>query len=605
MPEGIAQGRGARPPLPVPPAASLLLLGSLVLLAIFLDLEPLLTFSAWGSDTGEYAVMTAHLLQTHGFLLSGYTGWGFGYPYFPGTFEVGAGVAAAAGTDPLWTLEVAIPVLASLSVVPIYLLFRRLYPSEPVALIGAALAAVAFPRVFILSHAAPASLGDLLVVAGLWLLVEQRRDPRWLLLLGLDGVGLIVTHHLSSYFFLLSALGLLVGVELYAPHRWSRRFPLREFVFLGGFTSTLLAYWYYYAPPFRSILEQGLLGAPPIVAAGAALGIVALGAVLVLLRRKLPTLRDRPLWRTKWPVPRKVLRDASVLSLLLGVGIAYLLVEPLPGTSDVVPVVDVLYFLPFLVLVPLVAGGRSLGSLTSLGEGPLAWFGAIAASAAFALRTANSAIPPDRHVEYLALPLVLLAAMTIGSLISDLHASGRRRALVAVVLGVGLLVGANAAVCYPPPSLLEGFQEGFTAQDTALASWAVSSLPAGSALASDHRLSDLYFGYSGWPATWSAAPCLFVGENTSCARQELQDLSFPLAHFAPRPLDAVAVDPVMVQQGVALNPNAPAVPMSASALAYLEGPGFILLYSDGGASVWWVDSWALAPLNATAGPASG
>lgn len=589
-------------PRPLPATASLLLLGSFVLLAVFLDLEPLLTFSAWGSDTGEYTLLTAHLLQQKGFLLSGYQGWGFGYPYFPGMFEVGAGVAAATGGDPLWTLEVAIPVLAALSVVPVYLLFRRLYPSEPVALLGAALAAVAFPRVFIISHAAPASLGDLLAVAGLWMLVEQRRDPRWLLLLGMDGLGMILTHHLSSYFFLVSALGLVVGLELYAPTRWSRRFPWRELVFLGGFTATLFAYWYYYAPPFRVILEQGALGLPAGVIAGGAIGLIAFGGLLIQLRRKGPWLRGRALWRTKWPKYRKTLRDGALLSLVLAVGFAYTLFFPLPGTTDTIPWTDVLYFLPFIVLVPLAAGGRSLGTFARMGEGPLVWFGAVGASALFALATSNSTIPPDRHVEYLALPLVLLAAMTLANLMQNLHAEGRKRELGAVMLAAGLLVAANAAVCYPPPSLIEGFQEGFTAQDTSLASWAVASLPAGSTLGSDHRLSDLYFGYSGAPATWSAAPCVFVGSNTSCAREELLSLSFPLARFPARPLDAVAVDPAMVQQGVALNPNAPAVPMSSSAREYLDGPAFVLLYSNGEASVWWVND---PVLSASGPPATG
>ena len=159
------------------------LLLSLLLLAVFLGLEPLLLYAAWGSDTGEYYRLTLALVQNGRFLLDGYQGWGFGYPYFPGIFEVGAAVSQATGANALVSLEVTVPVLAALSVAPVFLLFRRLYPSDTVALVGAALVAVSFPRLFDISHAAPLSLGDLLCVASLWAFVEQRTDRRWLVVL--------------------------------------------------------------------------------------------------------------------------------------------------------------------------------------------------------------------------------------------------------------------------------------------------------------------------------------------------------------------------------------------------------------------------------------
>ena len=81
------------------------------------------------------------------------------------------------------------------------------------------------PRMFSLAHPAPLALGDLFVVAALWMFVEGRRDVRWYFPLALTGGALIVTHHLSTYFFLVSALGSLILLELAVPGRWSRRLP--------------------------------------------------------------------------------------------------------------------------------------------------------------------------------------------------------------------------------------------------------------------------------------------------------------------------------------------------------------------------------------------
>lgn len=581
------------------------LLGALSLLALFLGWEPLLTYSSWGSDSGEYAFLTTGLLAHGSFVLSGYQGWGFGYPYFPGMFEVGGGVAAATGLDPLLALELAIPALAAASTIPVYLLFRRLYPSDNVALLGAGLAAVAFPRVFILSHAVPAALGDLLAVAGLWMLVEQRRDPRWWALLLPVSFGLVITHHLSCYFFLLSSLGLVVGVELYAPRRWTRRFPLRELLYLGGFTVSLFAFWLGYAPPFATILGEGFPGVPVVLLPLAALTVIAFLGLLVHLRRRGFLFGVRPVWRAKWPPRSHLLRDSGLLTALLLGGLSYLLFFPLPGTSDVVPSSDLLWFVPFLAIVPFVAGGRGFGSLTRLGSAPMGWFGFIALSAAFALRTANEAIPPDRHVEFLALPLLLLAAITLGRALAVLHRAPDRRPLALAIALVGVLVVANAAIVYPPPSLLEGFQEGLTPADMGVVSWAATSLPPATTFASDHRLSDLYFGETGRPATWDSTTCLFTSNNTTCALGELRGLRFPLFRFAPRPLDVVAVDPTMVDQGVALDPNAPAVPMDACAVGLIAGPGFLEVYDSGGTSLYWVDLAALPAVGPTVGPCAG
>ncbi len=53
------------------------------------------------------------------------------------------------------------------------------------------------------------------------------------------------------------------------------------------------------------------------------------------------------------------------------------------------------------------------------------------------------------------------------------------------------------------------------------------------------------------------------------------------------PIDAVAVDGVM-RGGVALDPGAAAVPMSASALAWLAAPPFVPVYENGDQVVYWV-----------------
>ncbi|MDE1819795.1 MAG: hypothetical protein KGJ23_02255 [Euryarchaeota archaeon] len=590
MPPSVARG----PDGCLRPAALALLLGALALLTTFLGLEPLLLFGAWGSDSGEYALLSQSLLAHQRFWLQGYHGWGFGYPYFPGMFEVGAAVASATGADTLLSLELTVPILGALGVVPLFLLFRRLFPSDRVALLGAALSGVASTRLLVLSHAAPLTLGDLLWVASLWALVEQRRDARWWAVLSLTAPSLVLTHHLSSYFFLVSAVGLVVGVELFAPRRWSRRFPLRELAFLGAFSVALFVYWFDYAPPFAREISQGLLGSSPLLAPlGGILGVVVAGALIELRRRRALGGRGRwPAWSVRWPNRTHVVRDVLVLGGLIFGGLSLLFLVPLPGTGDKVTLLDLLWFTPTVLYVPLASGAKGVLPIPRLGPAGYTIMIAIGLSAIFALATGNIAIPADRHPEYLFVPLALVVAVVVGRALASARASPRRGAYAAALGAVVVLMAANAATAYPPPSVLVGFQEGFTAQDLTLASWMATELSRGAHLASDHRLSDLYFFDSGGsPATWDNASCLFVGDRNLCAMAELKSSYLPNPPLRG-PVDVVAADATMVQSGVALDPSEPAVPMSPSALARLAGPGFVVLYSDGDQTVWWASSTA-------------
>src|SRR4029077_3187836 len=128
----------------------------------------------------------------------------------------------------------------------------RLFPNDTVAILGAVLASLAMPRIYSVAHPAPLALGEALAIAALWMLVESRRDARWHIPLTLTGAALVVTHHLSSYFFVVAALGLVVVRELVWPHRWSYRFPTRELAFLAAFLVGTLAYWFEFPGAFAA-----------------------------------------------------------------------------------------------------------------------------------------------------------------------------------------------------------------------------------------------------------------------------------------------------------------------------------------------------------------
>lgn len=572
------------------------MLFAIFMMALFLDLSPLLSYPIWGSDTGEYYYLTSYLVNNGHLLLNGYQGWGFAYQEFPGIFILGGAVAGAYGASPLISLEIVVPFIGALATFPLFLLFRRMFERDSVALLAAAIGAVLFPRLFILAHPVPDTLGDFLAIGALWMFVEQRRDVRWFVPLILCSLALVISHHLSSYFFLISAAGIVTGLELITPKRWSVRFPAREYAFLAGFSAVLFAYWIDYAIDFRSIIEEGVpfihLSATGLGAllAASTMGLLLLLAFMVHLRRTV-LARTRSIMRAKWPTRFKVARDATILSILVFGGAAVLVFFPIPGTGQKIPAIDLLFFAPLLAIVPLSAGGISVSAGARLGPAPYAWLIALLLSATAAAITNSQALPVERHTEYVVAAFSLIAAMGFGSLVARADRSWRTLAPIGVC--VVLLLAANAYIAFPPPQLSDGFQEGFTVQDVALAQWGAVALPAGTVLASDHRLSDLYFGFSGNPATWSTTCSLFLGNSSECPyypgtaiQAAFAELNSSFAPHTLRPVDVVAIDSTMVTTGVALDPSQEALPLNQSMLTFLEGTHFALIYQNGEQEIW-------------------
>ncbi|MGI0070780.1 MAG: hypothetical protein ACRECT_01705 [Thermoplasmata archaeon] len=586
---------------PVRPETLLFLL-ALALVLVAVALEPYLSYAVFGSDSGEYYRLTATLLSTgHLPIGAAYGGWGSAYPDFPGIFLLAGAGGAGLGLSPLTALTVIIPVVAVLSVFPLFLLFRRLYPHDMVALLAAGLASAAMPRLFSIAHPAPLALGDLLAVAGLWMFVESRRDQRWFLPLALSSGALIITHHLSTYFFLVGALGGLLLLEFWRPGLWSRRFPTREFVFLGASLTATFLFWFYGTTSFVSKVVlpafPASVAATPgeafVVLEGVGLGAVVVAALLLRLRRaRFPVLRP---W-VRLPTDRSLVRDYVVLLVGIFGGIAVLLRVALPGTTQTTSLAAILWFVPVLGIAVFASGSRRALSPARLGPFGVAWLGALALMAVVTLAAGglpgtafgdySAAIPASRFAEYLMIPLSLLAAVGLARLVVRARDHAGRRAFLAACLGVVLLLAANAAIVYPPQSDLGGFEEGLTHGDAALWMWVGLTEPRTAVVASDHRLSSMIFGVDGNPATWDSTPALFTGTNWTAAVSELQSSPAPITS---EPIDLVVVDSVMYG-GVALNPSAEALPLSAAAIAWFGGLPFVLLYENGPNVVYLVDA---------------
>jgi hypothetical protein len=301
------------------------------------------------------------------------------------------------------------------------------------------------------------------------------------------------------------------------------------------------------------------------------------------------------------PADRSLVRDFAILFALIFGGIAVVVFVPLPGTSQLTTAAAILWFTPVFLVGVLTAGSRRTPTVARLGPFSITWTAALGAGAAVTLLVTYvvssssivEAIPASRYVEYLLIPVGLLAAIGAARLVARAGDRGGRRALIAASTAVLVLVAANAAIVYPPQTDFGGFQEGYTVADSGLWMWVGtpgSGIPVNQTVASDHRLSSAIFGFDGNRATWGSTPALFTGSNWTQAEAELR--SSPAPH-TDHPISYVVVDSVMYS-GVALNPAGAAPPLSSAAIEWFSALPFVPVYENGQNVIYLVDSSTLS-----------
>src|SRR2546422_884016 len=311
-------------------------LTALVLGSIAVRLSPLWSFLYWGSDTGEYFAILRGLVRT-GHVSTMYDGWGVTYPYFPGMFFLQGGLAHLSGLDLPTVLNLLVPILGALSVVPIFLIARRVTGEDRVALFAAALLVGAIPHAYTTAHPAPATVGNLLALTGLLLFLRLRTDRGAMVPLVLVSGTLIATHHLSLYFYLLMVLGTIIVQGLARPWRWTAG-SKREVAYASLLLAGTFVYWLVYATTFREFILTDVDIRPwwaVLVLFG--LGLVFLGAIIYA--------RTRIGWRYRPRYPGLRYRGTaytSAVGVILILGIVSVVFGG-PRTTFPVPAVGLVF----------------------------------------------------------------------------------------------------------------------------------------------------------------------------------------------------------------------------------------------------------------------
>jgi hypothetical protein len=576
-------------------------LGAILFLAMVVRLLPLVHFSVWGSDWGEYYSISGHL-ATDGTFERHHLGWGEAYVDFPGLFVVAAGSALVLGVPTSGALSVVVPCATALSVLVVACIVLRFRRWPWAAVVAAAFLAVAFPEVFTNSHGVPGPVGSVLTMCVMLVFimgdawrredgVDAPRPGAMYALLLLLAVALAATHHLSLYFALI-AVGLAHLVRaLMVSGGEPRRAAWGEYslvVLLGSAT----VFWLVLAPNFREEVMVDMFGMPGWAVM---VGVWAGALAMLGLARWLGT---RPHHIPRLPYTGPIGLSAYIAAFVGGgvLVMAGVSAWGMPGTSIDPGTGILVYFLPLLLTLALTVGIFEVLLMRHGGLVVVAWLGAIVLSFLFATAIQSRVLVSYRHIPYVVDAAAVLVGLGAVNLRRISLPGGRRWDRIAGA-GVVALVAMLVLTAYPPKEIMGGFQEGTDERELAAALWLRGGLPSPGAdpaddssgtVATDHRLSSIAFGVGGQMATWDSGGGLLQARSDAEVQGALASIDTPRD---ARPVTAVLLSDDLGSGAAGLQWE-PARPVEGAAWDKFFAPPFVRVYDGGTAWVLWVDPTA-------------
>ncbi|MBU4255715.1 MAG: hypothetical protein KKB04_00490 [Candidatus Thermoplasmatota archaeon] len=547
---------------------------SVFLLGLIMRILPLTSYAVWGSDTGEYYYLTKSLVENH-YISFDYSGWGFGYPYFPGMFVL-TGSAEFLGFNLMDVLLILTPVISGLSVILIFFITKNVFKDDRIGIVSALLFAVAIPHVFTTSHPMPGSLGDFLLLFCVFLFLKTYKNKNFILLLVPSATALIVTHHLSSYFLFISILFFVFIRELVQKSSDKKKLWI-EIPFLGFLFATMMIQWLWIAKPFENIIYDAFKIKSLIIAVLSCLAFSAL-PIIVFLRRKIPYT-----YKPKHPTYKGMLiKYCAAIAVSFPILMMAVFVK-VPGTTITIDKSSIILFAPTIILFSFCVIGTGFSDFYKNGNFLFCWLGAISLSMLVGVVTDNTVLIPYRHLQYIVVPLVMFAGVGIVKFYDGCKRNNLKNAFFACLFAMLLVLAPFS--CYPPANVLGGFEEGTDYRDMEAVFWVKENLPDAT-IASDHRMSSMLFGFADTSPTWEYAPIVFHSSSFNESKDELLKCHTPSGE---KRIDYVFIDKTMKEKGVALSQYENAEPMSTQSIEKFNHEPFVKIYDNGYVQIYRID----------------
>lgn len=452
------------------------ILGAIVAIAIILRSFPAWLNPAWGVDYGIYYGITVKLAEDPQFYQP-HTGWGSSYEYFPVLYVITLAFHWITGAGIDFLLPKVAPVFGGLTVLILYFIALELFKSRRAALISAALLAVSTIQIYETSHAAPLTMGHFFLLLSMYCFIKYRENESYTGPLYVSTMLLIGSHHLSTYFYIISICAITI-VRNWNAEAWKPKIKTDVFYIIFASAATFL-YWGFIATPvFRSFMGAATGISPAII-----ISIFYATLFACLLACKIKMSRY---YRVRKLKPSAHFNWAKLGITFIGTLVVIFVVKVIgafggarinwPTMVFVVPLCSALIGFAYI--------GWSYLHFYKNGRFIKGWIIALLVSLAYSAVTSNGYLYTERHLEYIIEPMCIAAAVGFLGFIAQFEHSRRR-----ITIGLLACLIVAMAIGYPQyVSTAWQYPEEITGSDINAVNWMKANLPDDSVIAADHRM---------------------------------------------------------------------------------------------------------------------
>lgn len=456
--------------------------------------------AAWGGDFGIYYGLTSRMVENQQ-IFNEYDGWGGMYNYFPVLYIFSAAGHWITGVDLLWVMPKIAPIFGGLTVFILYFIIYELTKRRDLALLSSLFLAVIPFHVYQTSHAAPLTMGHFFMILCMYLFIKYMNQKKYLIPLLISTVFLIMSHHLTTYFFLITLLFIVVIKSI----RVNLREMYRDVFYVTVASALVFGYWIYIATPvFSTFMNEGLSISSYLVITLFYVSLFGLLLGIAALKKNTPAwvhmLQKTFSFNLASSRKRASLYFIAGFVFILCAEILFLFVNfPVSGLK--MRPLSILYSIPMLLFIGFGCLGVEYLKKMQNHWFFQAWLLAILCSFIYSLVTINTTLFPDRHVEYLTVPACLFTAVGVlyffrnreGNVTFSLKKPRSYPSLqVVFVLVVCGLVFSNAVAVYPVYTSLEWMDESIPNETANAIAWIKDNLDKNTTMvATDLRLSKM------------------------------------------------------------------------------------------------------------------
>jgi hypothetical protein len=501
-------------------------------LAIFIRSIPGWLNAAWGCDFGIYYGLTKAFVESKE-LFNPYFGWGGSYQYFPVLYSITGVVHWITGIDVLIIMPKIAPIFGGLSILVFYFIVKELVGDRKKAILSSLFLAVLPFHVYQTSHASPLTVGHFFLMLSIFLFLKFRQDSRYFVPLLASTVLLIMSHHLTTYFYLIS-LVFIIFFENAIRYEWTSTVR-KDVVYILCASGLIFLYWVLVATPvFQAYMSNGFrIGS---VWLSPVLIIVLFYFAFFLMFGVIWIKRKMNFFIEKEPLSgRAALFRFSLTIFICLVIMGIFTFVKLPWTNFRFTPVSIVYSVPLLVMFGFCTAGFRQMRFVPNGGFIKGWLLALMLSFVYGLVSLTTVFYPHRHLEYMMAAMSIIAVfglelvffnadflkrVNISKKLQEIplnivqRRSGvlQKRQFLYIVV-VLILVAANAVSVYPSHVALNASYEAITAEDIAVITWMDAYLDKNeSVIASDHRLARMAEAMD-FNSTLDEASLIWVGEE--------------------------------------------------------------------------------------------